>query len=161
MAAAVIGLEVITTGVKGAVADLQAVGERFRDQRPVLARVQDKFLEIEERWFDTRGGGTWAPNKPSTIAHKRKHGLDLRVLHAKGSLKRSLTQKRSKFSVQRVRMDEFEFGSAAATAAMHDQGAANRRQGGPLPRRKILGITRGDIHAAQADMANYIVTGRL
>lgn len=156
-----IRLEVIATGVKSVVADIHAVGERFRDQRPVLRKVQDEFLGIEERWFDTRGSGTWAPNRPSTIAHKRKHGLDLRVLHAKNSLKRSLTQKHSALSVQRVRMDELEFGSAAATAEMHDKGSPNRKSGGPLPRRRILGIKQSDVRAAQVDIANYVVTGRL
>jgi phage gpG-like protein len=57
---------------------------------PLWARVAPLMAEIEERWFDTGGDGSWPPLAESTLAQKARRGFPADPLVATGDLKDSL-----------------------------------------------------------------------
>lgn len=66
---------------------------RAEDMSPALSDVADVLRKSTRRRFDAQGSGSWPPLAPATVAAKARAGLDPRVLHATGTLRRSLTRK--------------------------------------------------------------------
>lgn len=146
-------LEIVEFGIREAKARTDAVGERAEDVRPVFRVIREDWRQDQLEHFESRGGGQWKPNAPTTVARKRRQSIDVRVLHAKNVLKDSLTKPRARFAVQRVTTGELRFGTRAGVARIHEQGL------GGLPRRKVVSIDRDDIRRARRKIELYIVDG--
>lgn len=108
--------------------------------------------------FDSEGAagsGGWAPLAESTIASKRSRGLDMRILHATGALRRSLTIMGARDSVTRTVGDVFEFGTTVPYAKWHQHGTSRmpRRRPVQLPergRRQVVRILQQHVMSESA-----------
>lgn len=71
---------------------IDSLTERLKDFRPVYVKAAEVFRQAEEQWFDSEGGGTWAPLTSSTQQWRARIGKSGNpILHAYGFLKSSLT----------------------------------------------------------------------
>ena len=148
-------VEITTTGTEAASRRFTLVGDRGEDPRPALRVIADDWADREREHFESRGGGRWQPNAPSTIARKRREGLDVRVLHAKGVLMASLTEPRKRFTVRRVRPNMLVFGTSAGVAKLHHKGVPSRK----IPARPLLAIDARAVREAGELVARYVVDG--
>ena len=76
-------------------ARLKAIGGRAGSLRPAADSVHAMLMRAIDYQYG-RGGpavGGWKPDAPSTVARKRRLGLDTRVMHETGRLRASLTNK--------------------------------------------------------------------
>jgi hypothetical protein len=74
-------------------AHLKRIGGRAGDLRPAGEAVHQLLMRAIDYQYG-RGGpaiGGWKPDAPSTVARKRRLGMDVRVMHETGRLRASLT----------------------------------------------------------------------
>lgn len=105
--------------------EILRVGKNASDMRPAFDQVHDLIRDVETRQFNSQGGafsGGWKPLAPSTLAHKAAHGLDHRILHATGRMRKSFTNKSHKDHVYRASADEMFVGSRVPYAPFHQLG---------------------------------------
>src|SRR5215467_9736184 len=119
MAGRGLGFQVEVQGEDKAAADLEALGHRAADIRPLSYKVRTVFRKAEEERFDYSGPG-WPPLAESTRDRKARQRLDPRMLRAKEALFRSLTSPRAAMQVDRRDRSEFEFGTTVPYAHFHD-----------------------------------------
>lgn len=113
--------------------EILRVGKNAADMRPAFDEVHDLLRKVELKQFNSQGSafsGGWKPLAPATRAYKAAHGLDHRILHATGRMRRSFTTKSHKDHVYRASADEMFVGSNVPYARHHQLGAKN------LPRRR-------------------------
>lgn len=113
--------------------ELLRVGANAGDMRPAFDNVHVLLLAVENRQFGSEGGafsGGWKPLAASTVRYKAKHGLDPRILHATGDLRRSFANNHAKGHVYRASANEMFVGSSIPYARFHQTGTKR------MPRRR-------------------------
>lgn len=93
---------------------------------PVMGAIEEDIFRIEETIFNSggrRGGGSWAPLKPSTV--KRK-GNAL-ILRDSDSLFESVTVPGAEFQILDVSSTHIIFGTDRPWAVVHQEGNAHNR----------------------------------
>jgi hypothetical protein len=133
--------------------ELLDLGDRALDARPAFRLIADDFREFETARFDSRGEGTWRPLSPSTVFAKASRGLDPRILHATGALRRSLTHKRAPGSYSRVFPNFMLFGSSISYAHFLQTGTRK------MPARKPLGFTEAQKVTTLKRLQRWVVEG--
>jgi hypothetical protein len=131
--------------------ELLDLGDRALDARPAFRLIAEDFRHFEEARFDTRGYGTWRPLSPSTIREKARKGLDPRILHATGALRRSLTRRDAPDSYVRVFPNFMLFGSSVPYAHYLQTGTRK------MPARKPLGFTEAQKVTTLKRLQRWIV----
>ena len=111
----------------------------INDLRPIWPDVRDKFWQIEKQQFDSEGSagrtGRWPKLSKRYEARKiARYGTGLRILHATGDLRASLTGQTSD-TIYRTTKDTIEIGTTLPYARLHHIGA------GRLPIRKPIDMS--------------------
>lgn len=119
--------------------ELLRIGENAGDMKPAFDEIHTVLMGASRRQFSTQGGysGGWQPLAPSTVAYKRRNGLDRRILHATLRLRNSLTQPSHPDHVYEASADEMFSGSRVPYGGYHQSG------GGNLPRRRPVDFSAG------------------
>lgn len=128
-------LEISIFGEKLVSRTLTRFAENADDMRPAFDKIHKFFLKtIETTQFNSQGAfsGGWAPLAPSTLAGKRRAGLDPRILHATLRLRKSLTNSTSSDHVYKVTADGMELGSKVPYGRYHQSGTVNMPQRRPV-----------------------------
>lgn len=140
--------------------EILRVGAHARDARPAFAVIADFMMGETRRQFDSQGAyasGGWKPLKPATVRAKARRGLDPRILHATGALRRSLTRRGDTNQLLELRPDEMRFGSRLVYAAAHQR----PRPTSPLPQRRPLEFTERAKRQIIRTLQRWIVTGEV
>lgn len=125
-------LQLAITGDEAAERRLIEMARRTRDPRPVLNRLSDMIRDAQvERFGQNRGMKKLAP---STLARKRREGLDERPLRRTGLLVRSVTVEHAREQIDRIHGDELTFGTSVYYARFHDKGEG-------VPKRRVINLT--------------------
>jgi hypothetical protein len=122
-------------GTRAFVTRMNAIEWRAHDVSPALQQIRKSFYAAERRRFATLGAGEWAPNAPSTLRRKARHGQDLRPMRATGALYRALTTGHGVGAVNKVSRDEMTLGVRMKKAAVAQRGSGRRR-------RRLIAINR-------------------
>lgn len=139
---------------------------RFEDYTPVLkGSVLTTLRRMEQHHFATDGGvfgHDWPPLAPSTIASKRRAGLNRGTLIRSGALYRSLAGgKRTKDSITVITKFGIEFGTSLFYARIHQHtdGAGK----GIIPVRLVIPepMPREVDEQLQIDVRDYLIEGRI
>jgi phage gpG-like protein len=112
-----------------------------RDASPAFREMANMLRSWERRQFASEGSyasGGWAPLAASTVAQKRRKGLDPRILRATGDLMRSLTQSGDPNADVTIAPLGMTFGTSVPYARYHQTGT--RR----MPRRRPLELRDQD-----------------
>lgn len=133
--------------------EILRVGANAGNMRPAFDKVHDTIRNVEKKQFSTEGAaysGGWAPLAPSTVRYKARRGLDPRILHATGRLRRSFTTKGDPDHVYRASADEMFTGSRVPYAKFHQLGTVRMPRRRPfeldeLARREILKILQAHL----------------
>jgi len=147
-----LGMAVQEKGSLRAAFDLEELGRRASDIRPLSYKVRTAFRQAEEARFDRQGPG-WPPLADSTKERKARQGLDPRVMRAKQVLYRSLTSPRAALQVDRREQHEMEFGTQVPYAHFHQTGTG-------VPRRPLVELTVAQHQALTEAMAEYVSKGQ-
>jgi phage gpG-like protein len=149
----------VTYGVREIADDLEALGHRAINTRPIMEEIYLTILDIEEEIFDTQGirlgGLKWPAITLQWRFAKAKRGADPRILHASGRLRDSVTKYRHPDQHVRIERDKIVFGSKLPYAKIHQTGSdqffdeGGRVEGGlaisgGLPQRKYIGFSQQD-----------------
>lgn len=113
--------------------EILRVGANAGNMRPAFDKVHDSIRGVEKKQFGSQGAaysGGWAPLAASTVRYKAARGLDPRILHATGRLRRSFTTKGDPDHVYRASADEMFVGSRVPYAKFHQLGTQR------MPRRR-------------------------
>lgn len=103
--------------------------------------ILTKMMSIEDHVFSSqgrRGGGSWKRLTIEWLRRKHHAGLDTRILHMKGDLRRSLTERGSKYQIYEVTSSSLKFGSSRPGAQAHQEGL------GHMPKRPFIKFTVRD-----------------
>lgn len=133
--------------------DLLRLGNRAGNARPAFDAIADRLEGISAQQFDSQGGRSraWAPLADSTRRRKAALGLDHRILHATGELRRSLT---GGPGGQRITtLNQIVYGTTVPYAGFHQAG------GGHLPRRRVVDLTECDRKEMVQILQRYMLTG--
>lgn len=125
---------------RDALLDLQA---RLKSEGAVLIAIGGVLEDDIAQWFDSRGGGSWAPLSPVTIAQKTHLGFGgMPDLVRSGVLRAGLTQRDAfghKFLVSPHSITVGVYGTVIPYAVALNNGAPSRN----LPARMLVPITAG------------------
>lgn len=138
--------------------ELLRVGDAARDARPAFDLIAGLMMRETGEQFDTEGrhaSGGWKPLKPATLRAKQLKGLDPRILHATGTLERSLTRPGDANQILEVGPQELRFGSRLAYAGAHQ----NPRPTSRLPRRAPLAFTETAKREMIKILQRWLLTG--
>lgn len=133
--------------------ELLDLGDRALDARPAFRLIAEDFRHFEEARFDSAGYGSWRPLTPGTVHEKATRGLDPRILHATGALRRSLTRNRAPGSYSRVFPNFMLFGSTLSYAKYLQRGTRK------MPARKPLGFTEAQKVQTLKRLQRFVVHG--
>lgn len=133
-----LSLDFLVTGDDVVALELRGLGLRAGDAKPAFALLERAYEENHERWFRSRGSGTWPPLAESTKKRKRKSGLPSAPLYGASSrLHDSLTQ-HTEDSVRFFTDDTFVFGTEVEYARFHRYGTEAMPERNPLVRTVLL-----------------------
>jgi phage gpG-like protein len=114
--------------------------DRFKDSledpRPLWENLFGYLERAETQQFNAQGkAAKWKPLAESTVAYKKRHGLDRRILHATLAMRKSLTQRGHGDAVRISTLDFMQFGTDVEYAGIHQKG------GGRVPQRRVIDLT--------------------
>jgi phage gpG-like protein len=139
-------------GVGKAAYDLEQMGKRAENVRPLDAVIRKVFLESERERFDGMNQRPkWPPLAQSTVERKARQGLDPRPLRATGLLRASLTEPGAPGQVDQPTPGSFRFGTKVPYAFYHDTGTG-------VPKRKLVGLTVKQRGTIKEVVGEYIAT---
>jgi phage gpG-like protein len=144
-------VEVDVIGVPTITAKLKNMAGRMSNISPAWNDVADYMMDITETTFEAQGRPRWRPLSEKWLTFKIKHGLDPRILHMSGALRRSVTRRRARGQVLIIRPHELEFGTSLEYAATHQFGR------GPIPRRQFLKVTPGERRVMREMIEEYLM----
>jgi hypothetical protein len=78
-----------TTGTP--VLSLERIADDLEDSADLMRGLLGDVLELQQEWWQTDGGGTWAPPSDATLEQDRERGTDPRVMRATGALEKAAT----------------------------------------------------------------------
>lgn len=112
---------------------IAAQAGRFRagllDLVPLWDMFEPVMVALEERQFDTQGGGAWPPLAESTMLQKARHGWPAEPLVRTGDLKASLTDPGRAFTKGPMHA---EWGTDVTYAHYHQDGTTK------MPMRQVI-----------------------
>src|SRR5262249_31960980 len=138
-----------TKGVGKAVESIASLGHRAGDIRRTGDAVKRVYSQSNARRF---AQSPWVPLAASTIERKRRQGLPLKPLVAKGALMRSLTASSGRGQIDKRENDELRFGSRLYYAAWQ-QGTIFQ------PERKIIELSWVEHKMVTNIISRYIAKG--
>jgi hypothetical protein len=106
-------------GVKAVATKFTRLGEAAVDVRPAFMTITELIFAIEAQVFNgqgRRGGGSWKRDTPEWLAQKTRLGLDPRINHATGALRRSVTEHGAEGQVHEMTPHSLIFGSSLPQA---------------------------------------------
>lgn len=124
-------LKIAIAGDHQAAARLDRLGQKAAHARPVLNRIVDQLIQLEQQRFDK---GRFKRLAPSTRRRKARHHQDPRPLRATGALMRSLTVKHGPNQLLQINNNELVFGTKVHYAVFHATGKGT-------PKRKPIDVT--------------------
>lgn len=107
-------------GVKAVSTKFTRMAEASVDVRPALMTITELIYAIEVQVFNgqgRRGGGSWKRDTPEWLAQKMRLGLDPRINHATGALRRSVTEPDAEGQVHEMTPHSLIFGTTLPQAA--------------------------------------------
>lgn len=116
-------------------ANVQRLERKFQTFRKLFEKFGDEFYEAEKRTF---ASAPWVPLSAKYAAQKRKKYGGKPILRATDKLYSSFTRKGAEGNVNRIRINEAEFGSSVSYARFHQFGT------GKMPARPPLALTDQD-----------------
>jgi phage gpG-like protein len=143
-------MEVEQHGLEKAVADLDKLGDRAKDIRPLGRQLGRIVADSNERRYSTRGNGRWAPLAASTQARKARAGQDSRILRATGALHNSLVHPQ----MNAESGTELRFGTDVPYARFADRGTRNE------PQRKLMELRPSEVRETEKLVNDYVAEGR-
>ena len=132
--------------------------DNVEDARPVFRNLMGTYRKRSSKQFTSQGksgSGGWKPLKPSTVAAKKRAGLDRRILHATLRLRESMTGSHPSDGIRIILPGSMAFGSTVKYAPYHQHGTKN------MPRRRVLELTEAERRADLKTIQRFIVTGRV
>jgi len=150
------GLKLLTevTGAIKAQRDLEAMGKRAEDVRPLDHIIRGVFLESEkQRFAGENQRPKWPPLADSTKAKKSAEGQNPATLRLTDTLYKSLTEAGAAGQVDEPKPGEFRFGTKVPYAFYHDTGTG-------VPKRKLVGLTTKQRAGIKETVSHYIATDR-
>lgn len=126
--------------------------DRAVDARPAFDAIATQLMAFEDARFEAQGYGTWPPLAASTVAQKRREGLDPRILHATHDLRNSLTRRGDEHQQLIVTDDFLLFGTTLDYAGFHQRGRG-------VPRRRPLQFSEAEKKLAVKTLQRYLATG--
>lgn len=130
-----LGFLIEAVGAVKAANDLERMGKRAQDVRPLEPVIRKVFLESEQQRFAGQNQRPkWPPLADSTKARKAEQHLSQATLRATDALYRSLTQEGAAGQVDEPQAGQFRFGTKVPYAFYHDTGKG-------VPKRKLVGLT--------------------
>ena len=131
-------LHFLITGDERVALELKGLAFRAGDASPAFAVLAQQFEENEERWFSTKGSGTWPPLKDATKRRKAREGLPSDpLIGASERLIDSLTGTTSD-SLRYFGDDTMAFGTTVEYARFHRYGTKKMLERNPLARTIML-----------------------
>lgn len=102
-------------------------GDHAQDASPAFRSILTKWIGWETRQFQSQGGyasGKWKPITKAWRDEKKRRGLDTRILHMTGRLRRSLTLAAAVGgdAVREVKRDSLTYGTNVEYAPFHQHG---------------------------------------
>lgn len=142
-----IHVEIAEQGVLKAMGDLERVGVRAADVRPLWAELDGIFHADEARRFGEQGPG-WQQLAQATEENKARLGQPDRILVATGVLERSLTAAAT--GLGDSTFDALRFGTDVDYARFHQFGTSK------MPVREVVGLSPEAIEAMAQVVKTYI-----
>lgn len=124
---------------------------KLDNPREALEDIRKDFFEIEQRWFDSEGRGTWAPLARSTL---RSKPAGKGILVRTGALRASLTQAGARYGYNRINRASLFIGTTHPAAEFHEAGAPRAN----LPRRELIGVGDADLNRWTKFVVDRIVS---
>jgi len=147
-----LGFVVEAVGAAKAASDLELMGKRAQNVRPLDAVIRRVFLESEKERFEGQNQRPkWPPLADSTRERKARQGLDPRALRATQALHASLTQEGAAGQVDEPSPGSFRFGTKLPYAFYHDTGTG-------VPKRKLVGLTTKQRSGIKEIVGHYIAS---
>ena len=142
------------TGAARAQRDLEAMGRRAQDVKPLDQVIRGIFLKAEEARFQgTEQRPRWKPLADSTRERKAREGQDPRTLRATQVLHRSLTEPGAAMQVDEPTTGSFRFGTKVPYAFYHDTGTG-------VPKRKLVGLSKVRRTEVNDHIADFIAKAK-
>lgn len=132
--------------------------EHMDDARPVFRDLMKTFRGRAKKQFSSQGSsgsGGWKPLKASTIAAKKRAGLDKKILHATHKLRTSMIAQSSTMGIRIILPGSMGYGSSLKYAPHHQYGTKF------MPRRRVLEFRESERRADLKTIQRFIVTGRV
>lgn len=145
-----------TLGVQTMDRELVSMSGRIGNMTEAMDDVFALLFRIERKQFDSQGGygsGGWAALAPSTVARKRRLGLDPRILRETGALFKSVTGKAST-NVALPKKDGLVFGTTIEYGRFHQLGTSR------MPARPVVELPESDKREIIKIVQRHIVEGR-
>lgn len=137
---------------------LRGMGDNAMNAAPAFDRVADMMLGIMSKVFDSqgrRGGGSWRRLTTDWLSRKREAGLDPRILHATGDLRKSVTVRGANDQIIDISKDKLVFGSQLPYAERQHYGDDH------IPARPYIDkFTENDLRRMKQVLAAHVVGHR-
>jgi len=147
--------KIVTYGEEKAAINFEQMGLRAFNARPAFERIYLRMLDIEQEIFEREGNRGQAPWEILTLtwlSEKVEQGLDPRILHATGRLRRSMTTFRSPDQYTRIERSKIVFASKRAYAITHQKGWPSSG----IPQRRFVHFTKIDQREFAIEILNHI-----
>jgi hypothetical protein len=136
--------------------EIERVGKRGSDMRPVLKAIGEKWLDWNWEQFISEGkraSGGWAPLTPETHLYKELQGLNPMILQAHERLIEAMTEPKSYWATEDFLIWQLE-DDVNDYAKYHQTGTSK------MPQRKPLEWTEQDKTVMMKMLQTYLTTGR-
>ena len=131
-------LDFMVSGDDVVALELRGLGMRAADASPAFEVLEHEYETAHERWFRTRGSGTWPPLADATKKRKRREGLSSAPLFGKTSRLVDSLSGHTDESVRHFTTDTFVFGTQVPYARFHRHGTTKMPERNPLVRTVFL-----------------------
>lgn len=148
-----IGYDVTEHGVSRAVFDLEQLGVRGKDVRPIARKIRRLFQQSSRRRFERKGPG-WPPLADSTREKKQMLGQDPRLMRVTNRLFKSLTATSGPDQYDQADPERLVFGTTVEYARFHQFGTQM------MPMRQLQDLTLGERRQVDKLVLDWISRGR-
>ena len=137
---------------------LRGMGDNAMNAAPAFDKVADMMLDVMGKVFDSqgrRGGGSWRKLTTAWLERKRQGGLDPRILHASGDLRKSVSVRGANDQILEISNSKLVLGSQLPYAERQHYGD------GHLPARPYIDkFTERDLRRMKQVLAGHVVGHR-
>jgi phage gpG-like protein len=147
----VFGTEAVYTRFTRMARDAADASPAFDDVAEELMRITDIQFQSQGR----RGGGSWKRLTQKWLNFKVNKGLDPRILHMRGPLRASVTQRGAPGQILKISPTQLDFGSSLSYARTHQYGYPPRN----IPKRQFIKLLDGDRTNIRNMIRDHIMEG--